>query len=322
MRWIAAVLAAFLCAAPALAQEATYIVTGAMLPQNRAVDGYVQTVTPVGPHEVRVRVVTDMDPIGATGVAVRSGSGHAPAVPPGFTLPRSLAEQLQPGETAWRRASSILRWTMSAVTLDVTDREPQDAISVLRRRRARCSGLANAAVALLRAGGFEARTVSGVLVGEREIIAHRWLECRLPNAGWVPSDPTLGLWAVTPGYLAFRAPVARLPRIRVVSTSGDGLATMPRTGGILERPNIGADLICRAIGAPRGSPAHAELRGPRGEVRHAVLHPIGRFLNLRPGRWELIVREGRQVIERRILMLRKGSMHSVAVKLRNGPEAG
>ncbi len=322
MRWSAAMLALSLCAAPVGAQEATYIVTGTVLPKGRAVDGYVETVTPVGSHGVRVRVVTSMDPIGARGVVAQNGAGACAGIPRGFRLPESLAVRLEPGQDAWSRATAILRWTMTAVRLDVNDREPQDAISVLRRGRARCSGLANAAVALLRAGGFDARTVSGVLVGKRETVAHRWLECRLPHAGWVPSDPTLGLWVVTPMHLAFGKPVEHLPRIRMVSSSGDGLAATGKVNGYFERPNVGAQLICRAVGAHRGTEIHAELLGPRGEVRRTMLRPTGLFENLRTGRWELIVREAGKVVARRILTLHCGSTRSLVVQLQPGREAG
>ncbi len=322
MRLSAALLAVSLCAAPALAQEATYLVRGQSLPERHVVDGYVQTVASVGAHEVRVRVVTNMDPIGSTGTVAPHDGGAAAWVPQGFHLPGSLAAQLDRGESAWRRATAILRWTMDVVKLDINDPEPQDAVSVLSRRCARCSGLANAAVALLRADGFEARTVSGVLVGQGTAVAHRWLECRLPNAGWVPSDPTLGLWTVTPMHLAFAAPVVQIPRIRVVSSSGDGLAAVPKVDGLLERQNVGADLICRAVGARHGAQVRAELRGPTGQVRRTWLRPVGTFHNLRPGRWELIIREGREIIERRILSLQRGSTQSLAVRLQHGPEAG
>lgn len=306
----------------AAAREATYLVKGPVQPQSRAVNGYAQSVVPTGRNHFRVQVATDMGPIGARAETAGPTSERAEGVARGFELPRRLAAALRPDDGPWTRATEVLRWVMRAVRVDADDPSPQDAVSVLARGRGRCSGLANAAVALLRRAGFPARTVSGLLVGNDGVIAHRWLECRLPGAGWVPTDPTLGIWVITPRHLVFSGPVGRIPDVRVEKRSEDGFEGVPTVVGWLERPNVGADLICRAIGkVPRGQVV-AELRGPEGEVRRAMLRPEGKFMNLRPGVWHLTVRMGLRVIDRRSLKLESGSVLSFAVPLKTAPEQG
>jgi len=269
-----------------------------------------------------VQVATNMGPIGARAETADRASERAEGVPRGFELPRRLATVLRPDDGPWTRATEVLRWEMGAMQIDVNDPSPQDAVSVLGSGRGRCSGLANAAVALLRGAGFSARTVSGLLVGDDRIVAHRWLECWLPGAGWVPTDPTLGIWVITPRHLVFGGPVGKIPDIRVLQRSEHGFAGVPTVAGRLERPNIGADLICRAIGGDPGREVLAELRGPEGEVRRAMLRPEGKFLNLRPGLWQLTVRMGRRIIDRRSLELKGGNVVSFAVPLKAPPEEG
>jgi hypothetical protein len=234
-------------------------------------------------------------------------------VPAGFEIPKSLARRLGPELTAWEAATVVLEWVAESVDNDPDDGGPQDALSVLSRGRGRCSGMSNAAAALLRAAGFEARTVSGVLVGDEETIPHRWLEVRLPAAGWVPSDPTLGLWAITPRHLVFADTVADPPVVRVRQSEDDGLQRLPRRNGRLLRPNQGAELVCRLDSDISDQSLTAVLRGSGDEVRRARLDPEARFSGLLPGRWVLEVEAGGEVFERRALLLKSGVFHSYTV---------
>jgi hypothetical protein len=235
-------------------------------------------------------------------------------VPSGFEVPRDLSKRLRPELDAWQAATLVLEWAADNVVVDVEDNGPQDATSVLKRGRGRCSGLANASVALLQVAGFEARTVSGLLLGDDGPIPHRWIECRLPRAGWVASDPTLGLWTITPRHIAFADTVVDLPEVRVLTASGDGLDRLPRRGGRVVRPNRGADLVCRlAPGWGHPSPV-AVLRGRSGEVRRSSFHPEARFSDLLPGRWLLEIESNGTVVERRKLDLRSGDFRSYVVK--------
>ena len=299
---------------PVLAEEADYFLSAGDLPVASASNGYVQEVRKAAGGGVTVNVATSLAPIGANETYADIAAGLGPVVPPGFELPRRLQARLRPDLESWEAATLVLEWAADHVAVDTADVGPQDAASVLDRGRGRCSGLANAAVALLRAAGFDARTVSGLLVGDHGAIPHRWLECRLPGAGWVATDPTLGLWTVTPRHLTYQATVVNLPEIRVVAAGTDGLERLPRHDGRIVRPNRGADLVCRLPNQWREDPPLVVLRGGGGEVRRTRLDPEARFSDLLPGRWVLEVEVGGSVVERREFILRSGDVHSYTVE--------
>ena len=298
---------------PAAGEEASYLVVGGDVPVAAASNGYAQIVRLVAEGNAEVRVATTLAPIGAEGTYADILAGERPSVPAGFELPRRLLVELRPDLDAWQAATLILEWAADNVSVDINDSGAQDAISVLDRGRGRCSGLANANVALLLAAGFEARTVSGLLIGNEGPIPHRWIECRLPGAGWVASDPTLGLWTVTPRHLVFADTVADLPEVRVVKESKDGLDRLPRHGGRFLRPNQGADLVCRLSVAWAYPNSVAVLRGGGGEVRRARFDPEAHFSDLLPGRWVLEIVSGEAVVARRQFKLRAGDFRSYVV---------
>ncbi len=305
--------------APVLAaHEASYLMRGGAAPVNVDRDGHVQTVTPVGDGWLRVRVSTPLAPVGSRGTwqALRA-AGPVQLAPAGFELPRELAGRLRPEAEAWEVASEILAWVTRSVVLDSEELASQDATSVLARRKGRCSGLANAAAALLIAAGFEARTVSGLLIEGDGATPHRWLEVRLPGVGWVASDPTLGLWLLTPRHVEFSAPVEALPELRVERVESLELAFLPRRSGLPMRPNAGAELVCRLTDG-RG-PALAVLSGPAGETRRVLAAPEARFERLFPGRWRLEVSRDNVVLEQLLLELRAGEVHSCLIA--EGPTA-
>lgn len=306
-------VAFLLTASTAVGAEARYMVAGGDVPVPAASNGYSQVVRRIAGGGTEVRVATSLTPIGASGTYADILAGDRPRVPAGFALPRRLLEELRPELGAWQAATLVLERVAGTVTVDVDDAGPQDAVSVLERGRGRCSGLANATVALLQAAGFEARTVSGLLVGDDRPIPHRWIECRLPGAGWVASDPTLGLWAVTPRHLVFADTVVNLPEVRVLASSDDGLDKLPRQGGHLVRPNQGADLVCRLAAVSARSDVVAVLWGSGGEVRRARFDPEARFSDLLPGRWLLEITVGETVIEQRRIDLRAGDFRSYVV---------
>jgi hypothetical protein len=303
-----------LAATSAFGGEAVYRVFGDRAPAALAANGFLQQVEEVAPGEFEVHLTTSLAPIGASGSYARILKQNSPQVPEGFRVPASLSRLLSPDLEAWQAATAVLTWVMRHVRVDDDDLGPQDAGAVLRRGRGRCSGMANASVALLRAVGFEARTLSGVLVTDEEVIPHRWLECRLPGAGWVPTDPTLGLWTVTAGHLAYPDTVTEPPRVEVLARSADGLERLPRHAGRLLRPNDGAGLVCRLPApVPEIAPV-AVLRGSGGEVRRALLDPEARFSGLLPGRWVLEVEAQGSVVERHRLTLRSGELHALTLK--------
>lgn len=315
-------IACLLSAGPAVGEEARYLVSGGQRPIPASSNGYAQTVRSVGDGSFEVSVATTLVPIGATGTYAQILAGETPAVPVGFELPDRLLDDLHPALDVWLAATLVLEWASNNIAVDIDDAGDQDAVSVIGRGRGRCSGLANATVALLRAAGFEARTISGLLVADDDAIPHRWIECHLPGAGWVASDPTLGLWTVTPRHLVFADTVVDPPKVRVVSSSRDGLDRLPRHGGRLMRPNQGADLVCRLASNRQREDSVAVLRGEGGEVRRARFDPEAHFSDLLPGVWVLEVESAGTVVEKRHFDLRSGDFRSylVDVEADEGPQ--
>jgi len=308
---------ALLLAGAVEADQAVYLMRGPVLPVAHSVNGYVVEVRLRATNVADVRVTTSIEPIGPEGTLGGVREAGRPVVPSGFELPPTLRSDLQPGMTAWEAATEVLEWVSDHLDLVADDRRPQDAASVLARGGGRCSGLANATAALLMAAGFEARTVSGLLIEGRRAIPHRWVECRLPGAGWVPTDPTLGWWTVTPGHVPFHDAVDRIPSIEIVTPPAGDLQHLPRSKGTLVRPNDGAELVCRVLDLPAGRRAVATLE--RGGDRHRLeLGPEGRFANLLPGRWLLVVEIDGRVVETRRLTLEAGAVNSYVVNVAPG----
>lgn len=298
-----------------VAQEAAYIVTGGQRPVDVVANGYVQSVTSVSDDRAEVRVAAILGPIGSEGTYEEIRNREIVGVPPDFDLPARLRSELRPELSAWEAATRILEWSARYVRVDVSDNKPQDAVSVLARGHGRCSGVANATTALLLAAGFEAATVSGLLISDNGWIPHRWVACRLPGAGWVHTDPTLGLWTVTANHVAFDDAVEDPPAVKVVQEPADGLSALPRRGGRPMRPNLGSDLVCRVVGEGDHSAVVAILRGGAGAIHRVALDPEGRFTALLPGRWRLTVMAGDVVIEERELELQSGQLQSFVVTL-------
>lgn len=296
------------------ADEARYLMHGPVLPHSRSANGYTVDVRDRADGSIEVHVETSLNPIGSHGSFAEVLAGPLPTIPFGFELPRGLRSDLRPEMDAWEAATTVLGWVSDHLALVDDDPHPQDAVSVLGRRGGRCSGLANATTALLMAAGFEARTVSGLLISGRQVIPHRWVECRLPGAGWVPTDPTLGWWVITPRHVAFGDAVDRVPEIDIVEPAAGDLHRLPRAGTVLVRPNLGAELVCRLGDENRGRRVMAWLQ--RGsDRRQAVLETEVRFTNLLPGRWLLVVELDGRVVERREMTLRSGVLHSYMVGL-------
>lgn len=308
----AAAVVVVLAAAAASGHESSYAVRGEPTPVSRVASGHVQHVTRVAPGELLVQVSTSMAPVGSDGRygEIRAG-GAAAGVPGGFRLPDGLRSRLSADLSAWEAATRVVEYVMDSVRYVPDDPLPQDARSVLRRRTGRCSGLANAVTALLLSAGFEARTVSGLLVTRDEVIPHRWLECRLPGAGWVGCDPTLGPWVVTASHVAFERPVTQRPSLERVAGGEPDLAALPRRGRWPVRPNHGAELECR----PRSPIAGAEVRllGPWGETRRSQLAGGASFEGLLEGTWSLDLVVDGEVVDRLRVRLEPGRAHTVLV---------
>ncbi len=303
-------------------QEAVYRVRGHQLPVASVANGHLQTVHTDTEGVTVVQVTTSWDPIGSTGSYGSVRAFTPQQVPVGFSVPRQLANRLRPEDSAWEAATTILDWVATRVRLDPHDEAPQDAASVLRRRTGRCSGLANLAAGLLLAAGFEARTVSGLLVDGEDLVPHRWVECRLPGAGWVPTDPTLGLWVVTPRHLVFRGAVTDTPELETLLLRDSRFDRLPQHHGRRLRPNQGSELVCRLVGDTPIRWPTAVLTGPNGETRRSLLQPEGRFSHLLPGVWHLTVELDGLVLEQRQVELRLGALNTINLELGAGIGVG
>jgi len=311
------VLVVVLSATPAAADGiARYRISGDVLPESHAASGFYQSVVHEEAGVVTVRVEIPAVPVGTGGrgfVAARPGWV---AAPPEFELPRGLSRQLKRGLDAYSRATAVLQWVSRSVQHDPEDLGPQDAGAVLRRGRGRCSGLANVATALLIEAGFKARTVSGLLVADGAVTPHRWLECQLPGAGWVATDPTIGFWVMTPSHVAFAQTVMSVPHVEVLA-GGESVKGLPWLDGRPIRPDRGSQLVCRIVNERTGAELVAVLSAGSGDERRAVLDPEAEFSKLLPGDWQLVILDERRVVARRTLVLGPATAHSVVVDVRS-----
>lgn len=152
-------------------------------------------------------------------------------------LPAELAASrgLGPAARLWRVVSWVSRWVQAAED----DSGAQDAASVLQRRRGRCSGRANLAVALLRQLGVPARPVHGLLFRLGGPSWHRWAEAWLPGLGWRPFDPGLAVGAVSVRYLPMNGAEERLPLtgVRLLHVEEGAFNTLPRVWGLRVVPH-------------------------------------------------------------------------------------
>ncbi len=155
-------------------------------------------------------------------------------------LPAELAASraLPPAGRLWRVVSWVSRWVQAAED----DSGAQDAASVLQRRRGRCSGRANLAVALLRQLGVPARPVHGLLFALGGPAWHRWAEAWLFGLGWRPFDPGVAVGAVSVRYLPMDGAEERLPLtgIRLLHVEEAAFNTFPRVGSLRVVPQAPA----------------------------------------------------------------------------------
>jgi len=283
----------------------------AQKPVEHHVNGFSQTVFRQENGLYRVHVSFSAMPVASRSQA--PPLAPLSKVPASFSMPESLRRSLGSTNGAWERATDILRWVTRNLKLNSTDMNPQDAASVLRRGKGRCSGLANATAAIFMSAGYDARTVSGLLVGDHELIPHRWLEVKMPGAGWVPSDPTMGFWVVTPRHVVFDHIVEEIPSVTVLKAPGR-ISSFARLDGLPLRPDRGSNLSCRIIGKRQGELV-AVIRNRQGEERRTLLDPEGVFSGLLPGRWLLELMQDRRVIRRMAIQVKAGQDNSVALKL-------
>ncbi len=222
-----------------------------------------------------------------------------------------LARSLTAGaETRYQAISRVLGWVAGAITYDLDRGQPQDALTVLRRRSGYCTGVARLTVALLTAAGIPAREVPGYVIDPnaargRRSGYHRWIEAYLPDRGWVFSDPLASHHYVPATYLRLAAEeldpergiegrlLERREALAAVDPYHHGVP------GITARRNserqLAAALRVRVEAARVGT---AELVG-RSESRSRPLVDGGAaFVGLEPGSYRLRLTLAETVIER------------------------
>lgn len=293
MRGIGRLVVAFAVAAPALADEAHVAVPLALA-------AYVETGDRNG-HVVGI----EASAAGAVVTVSRSfrafpasppfplqlgdgpGDDDYLQIPPQFAVPLEVRRQVARCDRALAVVEQVVAWVTRRITLDESDRGPQDAGAVLARGRGRCSGRANVAVGLLRALGLPARTVHGVLVWDQEARWHRWGEVWLGPLGWVSFDPGAAVGLVSVRYLPMRGAATNLSLagVRLVHVNERGYAALPRRDGLRVLPAGGATMLCRA---PAGTGwITAALLGPDGVRRLKGGSGGVEFRGLLPGRYRL-----------------------------------
>ena len=135
------------------------------------------------------------------------------ARPDGDAIARLARAVTHGASTRYEAASRLLGWVASNVRYELDRSAPQDAPSVLARRRAYCTGVARLTVALLQVVGIPAREVPGFLAAPPGAGVpegyHRWVEVFFEDVGWVFSDPLLSHHYVPATYVRLASETLR-----------------------------------------------------------------------------------------------------------------
>ncbi len=99
-----------------------------------------------------------------------------------------------------RTAELLTHWVHANLRREVTEKVPS-AEQVLETRRGDCNDAATLYVALARATGLPARTVSGLIYLQGRFYYHAWAEVYL--GGWVAVDPTFDQYPADAAHLRF-----------------------------------------------------------------------------------------------------------------------
>jgi hypothetical protein len=249
----------------------------------------------------------------------RCGDPTALQVPGSFLVPSEFAEMKARTDSALELTTRVVEFVSERIRLDEDDHGPQDAVSVLTRRRGRCSGRANLAVGLLRTMGIPARVVRGIVVGDTGARWHRWGEAWLGPLGWVSFDPGAAIGLVSVRYLRVQGAGegASLSGVRLVRINESGYAALPLRSGMRVLPVGGVTVRCLA---PAGDgEITALLVGPDGSrwARRGRGEVV--FVGMLPGRYRILWRGAGHL---GVLDLRLGGQREVRVELTGGTEVG
>lgn len=296
MKALATCLGSFMLAGSLAADELHVVMPISLAARVQAGERAGALVT-VEPHEGKalvtvsrsLRALSDAPSVGEIALA-GVPSPDSTAVPAGFAAPAELTRRVNRGGSSHEALASVVEYVSRTVTLDETDKGPQDAGSVLVRRRARCSGRANLAVGLLRTLGLPARVVHGIVVGDRSAVWHRWGEAWLGHLGWVAFDPGAAVGVVNVRYIPVQGAGggASLVGIQLLKVEEAGYSAIPRRGALRVVPESGVTLRCLQRGT--SGTLSAALRSPDGSWTVKRGEQELTFAGLMPGRYQLLWR--------------------------------
>lgn len=260
-----------------------------------------------------------LDPVYPVTGRLGCGDVEALTVPTGFALPVDLAGLSGRPGSALAVLAAVVEFVTQRVALDEADPAPQDAVAVLARGRARCSGRANLAVGLLRRLGIPARVAHGIVLENIGARWHRWGEAWLGTLGWVPFDPGASVGLVSVRYLPLSGadPDVSLAGVRLEHLEERGYLGVAAQNGVRVLPAVGVTLRC--VTPASASPSTALLIAPDGSrwARRGRGELV--FERMLPGRYRILWRgSGRPGA----LDVSLGAVSEVLVELGAGGRAG
>lgn len=129
------------------------------------------------------KIPSDVKPYTKSEALIESGDKNVKNLV-ASTLPKKFDKTM----TVYDAAQALFQATVARLTyVDNPGRQPS-AASALRYGNGDCGFFASVFVASCRQAGIPARPITGFLEGQNEW--HVWAEFYVPNAGWVPVDPT------------------------------------------------------------------------------------------------------------------------------------
>lgn len=304
------------------ADDARLAAAGALAPYANA--GYrLEIVRPgagdgTDPGAPHATVHVDLSPLAST-----APFAPPPAAPDPGPVVRTARAATAGAATTYDAVSAVLGWMVHhTVRLDGAGTAAGEGeasntpATVLAAGGGSARALARLAVALVGAVGVEARTVDGWVLGVPRVGAphgrHTWIEVRLPDRGWVYSDPL---------YHHHYVPATYVPAA-TGATTGAGAATPPRleerrdrsrtvdlypagAPGVTARRNADVQVagalrvvVTDGPGPTRGS---AVLDGPDGRASKVLVDGESVFVGLAGGSYRLeVYLEGRPPLVRRV----------------------
>lgn len=132
-----------------------------------------------------------------TSAALERSQGIDTGTAPIVALDRAL---IHPGSPPYQQARVLFDWVVRHIHYNNSQIAAGSALATLSKRSGTCTDFAELYVSMLRTDHIPARIIDGYVTdnGGGNGGFHQWVEWYLPQAGWVPADPTWGIF----GYFA------------------------------------------------------------------------------------------------------------------------